>query len=84
MAETRKVNGESYPPATIQSLLSGLIRHMRSIDASKAPNIFDKSNAPSKELHSTMESVYRKLRPDGVGDEKHSAQPFSKDEDNKL
>ena len=84
MAETRKVNGDAYPPATLQSLLSGLQRHMCSVNATQAPNIFDKSNPVFKELHSTMDSVYRKLRSNGVGAEKQSAEPFTKEEENKL
>ena len=28
IAETRKVNGDPYPPSTLQSLLSGILRHM--------------------------------------------------------
>ena len=44
VAETRKVNGEAYPPATLQSLLSEIQRYMRSIDPQKAPNIFEKKN----------------------------------------
>jgi hypothetical protein len=38
IAETRKVNGDPYPPSTLQSLLSGILRHMRSIDPTRAPN----------------------------------------------
>ena len=84
VAETRKVNGEPYPPATRQLLLSGILRYMRSIDPQKAPNIFEKKNPAFKDLHSTMDSVYKKLRSDGVGAEKHSAVPFSKMEENEL
>ena len=57
---------------------------MRSVSATQAPNIFDKSNPVFKELHSTMDSVYRKLRSNGVGAEKQSAEPFTKEEENKL
>ena len=84
IAETRKVNGDTYPPSTLQSLLSGLLRHMRSVDATQAPNIFDKSDPAFKELHSTMDSLYRKLRAAGIGAEKHSAKPFTKQDENKL
>ena len=42
IAETKKVSGEPYPPSTLQSLLSGLLRHVRSIDDTRAPNIFEK------------------------------------------
>ena len=40
IAETRKVNGDPYPPATLRSLLSSLLHHMRSIDELRAPIIF--------------------------------------------
>ena len=84
VAETRKVNGDPYPPSTLQSLLSGLLRYMRSIDAYKAPNIFAKKDPRFEKLHHTMDSVYRSLRAQGVGTEKHSAEPFSKIEENLL
>lgn len=35
IVETRKTDGQLYPPATIQSLLSGLLRYMRNIDSGK-------------------------------------------------
>ena len=57
VAETRKVNGEPYPPATLQSLLSCLLHHVRSIDESRAPNIFASNNPAFKELHYTMNSL---------------------------
>ena len=67
LAETRKVNGEPYPPTTLHLLLSGLKRHMRAMDKERAPNIFAKNNPVLQKLHHTMDSVYRKLRSDGIG-----------------
>lgn len=84
ITETRKVNGDPYPPATLQSLLSGLLRHMRSIDESRAPNIFASDNPAFKELHYTINSLYKQLCSDGVVSEKQSAQPFTKEDENKL
>ena len=84
IAETRKVNSEPYPPATLQSLLSGLLRHMRSIDESRAPNIFASDNPAFKELHYTMDSLYKQVCSDRVGSEKHSAQLFTKEDKNRL
>ena len=84
IAETRKVNGDPYPPATLQSLLSGLLRHMRNIDESRAPNIFASDNPAFKEFHYTMDSLYKQLRSDGVGSEKNSAQPFTKEDESIL
>ena len=57
---------------------------MRSIDESRAPNIFASDNPAFKELHYTMDSLYKQLRSDGVGSEKHSAQPFTKEDENRL
>jgi hypothetical protein len=54
IAETKKVNGDSYPPSTLQSLLSGLLRHMRSIDDTRAPNIFTKNDPSFRALHYTI------------------------------
>ena len=79
IAEMRKVSGDPYPPAILQSLLSGLLCHMRSTDESRAPNIFASDNPAFKELHYTMDSLHKQLRSKGVGSEKNSAQPFTKE-----
>ena len=57
---------------------------MRSIDNTQAPNIFAKNDPSFRELHFTMDSLYRKLRSEGIGTEKHSAEPFMLDDENKL
>ena len=49
-----------------------------------APNIFDKCNPTFRDLHHTMDSLCRRLRAEGVGAEKHSAKPFTKEDENKL
>ena len=84
IAETRKVNGEPYPPTTLQLLLSGLQRHMKAVDKERAPNIFAKNDVAFQTLHHTMDSVYRKLRADGVGAQKQSTETFTKEEENQL
>ena len=84
IAETRKVNGEQYPPASLQLLLSGLQRHMRSVNIKKAPNIFAKKDPNFSRLHQTMDSVYRRLRAKGVGAQRRHTETFSREEENKL
>ena len=84
VAETRKVNGEPYPPATLQLLLSGLQRHLRSLNLEKAPNIFAKNDPAFNKLHHTMDSVYKKLRASGVGAQRRPTETFTKEEENKL
>ena len=58
VAETRKVNGDPYPPTSLHLLLSALQRHMKSIDSGRAPNIFAKDNPSFQTLYRTMDSVY--------------------------
>ena len=71
VAETSKVNGEPYPPKTLYELLCGLFRHARS-------NFLNKSDVRFTKLHNIMDSVFRKLRTDGVGSEKKSADPITR------
>ena len=81
IVETRKTNGELCPPATIYSLLSGLLQHMIKIDAQRSPKIFAKNDPRFQVLHRT---IYRQLRAQGVGATKHSAEVFSKEDENLL
>lgn len=84
IAETRKVNGEPYPPTTLHLLLCGLQRYMKAVDKERAPNMFAKNDVAFQTLHHTMDSVYRKLRADGVGAQKQSTETFTKEEENQL
>ena len=84
IAETRKVNGEPYPPTSLHLRLSGLQRHMRATDAERAPNIFTKNDSAFQTLHHPMDSVYRKLRADGVRTQKKCTETFTKEEENQL
>ena len=84
IAETRKVNGEPYPPKSLHLLLSGLQRHMKSFNKERAPNIFAKNDPAFTRLHQTMDSLYRKLRASGVGAQKRSTETFTKEEENQL
>ena len=42
VVETRKSNGEAYPPATLHQLLCGVLRHMRDCNHG-CPNFLDKT-----------------------------------------
>ena len=77
------VNHNNYP-TTLHLLLSGLQRHMKAVDKERAPNIFVKNDVAFQTLHHTMDSVYRKLRADGVGAQKQSTETFTKEEENQL
>ncbi len=83
VAEARKQNGDPYPPKTLYALLTGLWRHMKELDEN-APNILNTEDTQFKKLHHTIDTVFRKLRAAGVVADKRSAEPFSKDDENKL
>ena len=50
VVETRKANGELYPPHTLHQLLCGVLRHMRSKNPA-CPNFLDKKDARFSQLH---------------------------------
>ena len=83
MCETRKEDGSKYPPSSLHCLLAGLLRHMRSIDPA-CPNILDTSDVRFRDLHSTIDATFRKLREDGVGAEVKHASVITKQEENLL
>ena len=56
--KTRRTDGKKYPVATVYQLLSGILRHMRSVDP-ECPNFLDKANHKFKELHATMDNLGR-------------------------
>ena len=83
VAETRKKDGNEYPPKTIYQLLTGLLRHMRTLNPS-CPNFLDTDNRAFASLHTAIDNVFRGLRSSGVGSSSKSAEMFSKEEENKL
>ncbi len=48
--ETRKTNGDNYPPSTIHSLLAGLLRHMKENNPN-CMNFLDKKDHRFATLH---------------------------------
>ncbi len=81
--EVRKVNGEQYPPKTLYLMFSAILRYMRSINP-EAPNILAKNNPAFSQLHNTLDGIFKKLRAEGVGATSKNAEPFTKEEENKL
>ena len=63
--ETRKENGENYPPSTIQSLLSAF---QTVVQGNKVTfRFFDKSGLKFRNLRNTLDSVCVSLRKEGIG-----------------
>ena len=66
VVETRKENGESYPPSTIHSLLCGILHHMRTINPS-CVNFLDKKDFRFTSLHKTLDSLFNRSYSEGIG-----------------
>ena len=78
--EVRRVGGQRYTPATIQSLLSGLNHELQ---RAKAPFLLmDKNDRCLRELHLTLDSVSSDLHRDGVGAVRQCASVISFEDEN--
>ena len=72
IAVTRNKNGDRYPPRTINSLLSGILRTMRAKNSSY-PNVLNRKDLCFKSFHNALDNIFKKLAADGVGaDVKHT------------
>jgi len=80
--ETRNKNGDPYPPKTLYSLLTGILRHMRTENPSY-PNFLEKT--PSfVEFHRSLDNRFRKLREEGVGADSKQTATITVEEENLL
>ena len=80
----RNQNGDRYPPKTIYSLLTGILRSMRSENAFY-PNFLDKNDPEFSTFRtdSCGQSV-KKLKSDGMGSNSQHTENISPEEENKL
>ena len=81
--ETRKSNTEVYPPKTLYQLLSGLLRHARTLNGN-TPNFLDKNNPEFKPLHSVIDNTFKRLRQEGIGCTSRHAELFTKEDEASL
>lgn len=80
--ETKKTNGEPYPPSTLHQLMCGLLRHMRAIKP-ECPNFLDKKDTSFAGL-GVMDSVFHRLHSEGLGTIVDHAKTISKEDEDKL
>ena len=78
--ETRKANGEFYPPNTLYSLCCGLLRYIR--ERKPELNIF--KDPSYNGFQKTLDSEMKRLTSLGVGVKRHQAEPITVDEENRL
>ena len=80
--ETRNTNGESYTPATLRSLLSGINRILK---ANKAPfSIFNKEDPAFRNLMLTMDSLSSDLHSKGIGAQRRNAEIIIREDEDLL
>ena len=81
--ETRNCKGDLYPPKTLYLILSGLLRHARSLNTN-APNFLDKSIPVFKPLHAVLDNLFKSLRKEGIGCNSRHAEIITKEEESML
>ena len=83
VTETRNKAGQPYPPKTVYSLLSGILRHM-TIQNPNYPNFLQKNSVPFVDFHRCLDNFFCKLREDGIGAESKHTPSISTEEENSL
>ena len=83
IVETRKANGDLYPPSTLHQLLCGILRHMRNKNPA-CPNFLDKKDNRFRQLHGTLDSYFHKLHSEGIGRQTKHAEVVSSEEEDQL
>ena len=83
VAETGKQDGSRYPPKSVYMLLTGLLRHMRTLSP-LSPNFLGTGDRQFSSFHNALDNALRELRLQGVGFETKEAQSFTKEEEESL
>ena len=80
VTETRAHNGEKYPPKTLYSLLSGILR----TENPSYPNFLDKENPVFSTFRITVDNLFKVLRSSGVGATSSHTEGISNEEEETL
>ena len=83
VAEARRGDGTPYRPKTLYQILCGLLCHSREVQPN-VPNFLDRKDLRFKSLHCTCDSIFQNLHQSGIGAEKKSALPISRENEDKL
>ena len=65
------------------SLLSGILRHMGSVNP-LCPNFLDTTNLSFSSFHTALDNVFRYLRVKGIGSQSKATEAFTKEEEELL
>ena len=83
ISETRAHNGEEYPPRTLYSILTGILRYMRSNNPSY-PNFLERESPEFTEFTATLDNLFKKLRGAGVGSSATHTEGISPEDEDLL
>ena len=83
VAETRNKDGKRYPPKTLYSLLTGILRSM-TLENPRYPNFLEKKSVDFVDFHRSLDNIFRKLREDGIGAGSRHAPTISIEEESLL
>ena len=83
VGETRKKDGTPYPAKSLYLLLTGVLRHMRTLNVD-CPNFLDTNDKGFAKFHACLDNIFRDLRATGVGSSTKHAEPFTKEEETRL
>ena len=83
VTETCKQDGSKYPPKTLYSLLTGLLRYCREVNPD-CPNFLNSEDHRFQALHNSIDNIMRELRQSGIGSKSKATEVFTKEDENKL
>ena len=81
--ETRKAEGEPYPPRSLYLLCCGIQRKIREVGIYDK-NFMDQNNAQFGNFTKTLDARMRQLASEGHGVAKKQAEPISPEQENIL
>ena len=84
VTEVRKADGGFYSPASLNSILAGLFRHMKEKFGPITPNFFSKTDAQFCMFKNALDRQLRFLRESGVGVERKRASIITSEDEEKL
>ena len=83
VVETRKANGDPYPPSTLHSILCGILRYMRENNVNSV-NFLDKKDLRFSSFHKTLDYLFNHLHSEGIGRQTKKAEVLTREDERML
>lgn len=81
--ETRKKNGDEYPPKSLYYIVCGLLRHCRDMNVNDK-NFLDPKDGRFAHFRRLLDAKMKELLSKGLGTKVRKADPVTKDDEEKL